>query len=379
VKKSARRVPLNEIENDGSALTLLLPGPDVLMLRAEIPAKSRQQVMRAAPYALEEQVAEEVENLHFVPGQREADGHYPVAVVARRVIASALARLAGWQVNRVLPSFLALPLPAQGWSVLAESEWVLLRTGTYSGFAVERANFAYFLSLALAESGAPEKIQVLQGDHEFALNPAQTQGIPLENRVHPHGALGWFAEGLAAMPASFPLNLRQGDFRQEDALALWWRPWRLSAALALLWLGIQGGAEGLAVARLEAQQQALRQQIEAAYREAFPDTRHLVNPRAQMEQQLAALRAAGNGQAEARGFLELLARLAGPLSQAEGGLLKRLDYRAPRLDLEMELATLQAWESLRQGLSAQGLAVETQYTNSRDNRVETRLRIEAGK
>ena len=74
--------PLEEALKDvgNRDVIALVPAGQTSTLSCDLPAKGAR--LRAAlPFALEEQVADEIENLHFAPGARRAGGDLPVAVV----------------------------------------------------------------------------------------------------------------------------------------------------------------------------------------------------------------------------------------------------------------------------------------------------------
>jgi type II secretion system protein L len=76
----AQAVPLSV----GAASRSSCPASDVLITESDAPAKSAAKLAQVIPYALEERVADEIENLHFAIGERSAEtGAVPVAVVAR--------------------------------------------------------------------------------------------------------------------------------------------------------------------------------------------------------------------------------------------------------------------------------------------------------
>ena len=66
----------------------LLPAGDVVTLDAELPARAGAKLLQAVPYALEEQVADDIDDLHFAIGARAADGRTPVCIVARSLMQS---------------------------------------------------------------------------------------------------------------------------------------------------------------------------------------------------------------------------------------------------------------------------------------------------
>src|SRR5512146_2141481 len=72
----------------GRHVIVLVPGTDVLSTHPELPpAKAGTQLHQLVPYALEEQLAEDIEDLHFAVGRRQGESaRVPVAVVARKLM-----------------------------------------------------------------------------------------------------------------------------------------------------------------------------------------------------------------------------------------------------------------------------------------------------
>jgi general secretion pathway protein L len=98
--------PLEEaVKDTGSREVIaLVPAGETSTLTCDLPAKGAR--LRAAlPFALEEQVADEIENLHFAPGARRAGGDLPVTVVAHDRMDAWLERLrdAGISPARLVP------------------------------------------------------------------------------------------------------------------------------------------------------------------------------------------------------------------------------------------------------------------------------------
>ena len=73
---------------------VLLPAEEILTTHVEVPVRSGKRLLAALPFAMEEQVADDVENLHFAAGKRLADGSTPVAVINRERMAGFMQRLA---------------------------------------------------------------------------------------------------------------------------------------------------------------------------------------------------------------------------------------------------------------------------------------------
>src|SRR5215470_4828946 len=68
----------------GRRVAVVVAASDVLVTESDAPAKSASKLAQVIPFALEERVADEIENLHFAIGERAADtGRVPVVVVTR--------------------------------------------------------------------------------------------------------------------------------------------------------------------------------------------------------------------------------------------------------------------------------------------------------
>ena len=71
----------------GRRVCLLVSGAEVLLAEPEVPVKAGAKLQQLVPYALEEQLAEDIEDLHFALGKRSAEStRVPVAVVARALL-----------------------------------------------------------------------------------------------------------------------------------------------------------------------------------------------------------------------------------------------------------------------------------------------------
>src|SRR5438477_4216957 len=78
----------------GQRVCALVPGAEVLLAEPEIPVKGGANLQQLVPYALEEQLADDIDDLHFAIGKRAGDSaRAPVAVVARALLDEWLATL----------------------------------------------------------------------------------------------------------------------------------------------------------------------------------------------------------------------------------------------------------------------------------------------
>src|SRR5580704_1784457 len=64
-------LPQAAIAASGRRLAVVVPSTDVLITDVELPVKSGVRVQQVVPYALEEQLAADIETLHFAVGARD--------------------------------------------------------------------------------------------------------------------------------------------------------------------------------------------------------------------------------------------------------------------------------------------------------------------
>ena len=359
---------------NGLRAVVLVPGIECLLTTVQIPGHSRKKLLQAVPYALEEHLSDEVENLHFAVAAAPEDGAWPVAVVSNHYMEALQQQIAdaGLDVQQVVPELLAIPYAENETSVLLDNEQALVRTGRSSGYAVDTDNLGLMLTGRRSEDedeampvlrliAAPGTLlpETIEYDGEVRLEPLLCD--PLEV----------FAQGLDAGA----INLLQGRFSRAAEWGQALRPWRATAALLLAGILVSNVVMGIDYYRLSRESEQLRAQIEKTFKTALPGTRRIVNPRVQMQQQLDKLqRQQGSGV----NFLTLLAQSGAVLKGRQGVDITGATFRAGRLDVDLTVADLQLLDQLKQALMQNGsLTVEIQSaTTGPDQRVQSRLRIQ---
>lgn len=363
-------------EQAGRRVIVLAPAAEVLLTQATVPTGSRQRARKAVPFALEEQLAEDIDAQHVALGDRSADGHWPVAVVARARMDGWLAQLhdAGVLPDRLLPEVLLLPLAAGAASLLLEAGTVLLRDAPWSAQSTTAAALPGLLELLAARDEAGVELNVWHCGGEL---PAWLGPVAAKVEPCPDGALSLFARTLAQPPDGL-IDLLQGDYSRKEQYGRLWRPWRAAAALLVAGVLIAAIHNVLTLRSLKAESAALGAQIAQVYTQAFPGGR-VVNARAQMEQQLKSLRAQRGAGGD--DFLGLLAQLGGVFAATPGLELVGANFREGHLDLELTANDIQTLERLKQQLTEKSaLAVDIQSaTAGSDQRVQGRLRVTGGR
>lgn len=359
-------------EANGLRVIVLMPGTDCLLTSVRVPGRKRKKLMQAVPYALEEQLSDDVDKLHFAIGTELSSGTWQVAVTNKQRMHALMAALgeAGLDVQHVLPEQLALPLPEGGTSVLIEQDMAVVRNSEHSGYAVDADNLGAVLTARKQDD--PDIEAVLQVYVEQDAAQADIGDYSGEIRVEHYARdpLGVFSKGLDIKA----INLLQGEFSHAGEWSRVLYPWRATAALLLAGVLISNAVMAVDYYRLSKESERLTMQIEDTFRKALPETRRLVNPRVQMQQKLDELQ---HGRRMDSRFLNLIGQAGVVIKNIEDVEITGANFRGGRLDLDISVGSLQLLDQLKQALTENGaLSVDIQSaTTGSDQRVKSRLRI----
>lgn len=356
----------------GRRIVLFVPGTDVRLTTVQVPARQMQKILQAAPYALEDQLAEDVDTLHFAiaadsPRRRTGEPR-PVAVVSREQMDAWLAPFKARNLRplAVVPETLALPAPEAGrWVGLAEAGRVTVRTGTFTGFICPLSELAGYLQIADPEARIPVRL--------FVTRDAEADFTRFER---PLELLPGYGSGLEVLSRSWKpdesINLLQGRYAPQEDWKRLAQPWRVAGALALVWAGLAVAQQAAAVVRAGQELQRQDELNLARYQALFPAETRIVDLARQAEQQLAALR---TGSRTPPLFL-LLGSIGSALAANPGLTLQSAQFRDGSLQLGLTGTDLQALENLRAWYGSHREAtLEVQSANAGAEGVQIRLKL----
>lgn len=336
-----------------------VPSEQVLFCAVKVPGKRPADWQQALPFVLEEQLAQPIEQLHFVVLHRQTQGEQAgltqVAVIDKHLMQSWVDELKvhGWgQAQLVADCFeLAWPAASTTDAVMptAESIWqvraretadiLLVRTGPFSGMAM-----------------ATPIVNQLAQQQQVALQAA-TDAAPLT------------PEQLKQ------LSLRQGGFQTEAQRNPHWKRWSGSVLLAVLLFGL-GMVQTLWQTQQALQEKdAYQKQSVQLFKTMFPEVSRIVNLRAQTKSKL------GGEQAQAvQGPGQLLQRIETPLRSFMGQkqlTLGAVSWQKARLQLEVTASDTQVLDRVLKALKAtDNLRVELKLKQIQATQVEASFYVQ---
>jgi len=356
----------------GKPVVLILPGEDVLITQVTLPIHQMAKLRKAIPYALEEKLASDVEELHFAIGQRNQDTS-DVAVIEKQRLDQWLEPFDKQQImpRAVVPDLLCLPWKPEEWTVLQEDDRALVRTGKYAGFCCDRDNIEPFLLAKLNNNvNPPNLIQ----DYLCGLGTALklTGDTPeIITQACGHSPLRILAQGWHPRQS---LNLLQGSYNTQTDLAKTLKPWRWAAIVFGLWLAASFTQKIIERQQLQQQLDHLRTQTEKVFRLSHPGIKRIVNPRAQMEQRLKALKEGGESSGD--DFMAMLTSSGKIIGQQPDISLDNISYRNGQLNFNITAKSLSQLDSLKQTLQKEtGLSTELRSADSSQDHASGQIRL----
>jgi general secretion pathway protein L len=371
---AAARIP-------GRRVCVLVGGADVLLAEPEVPVKAGAKLQQLVPYALEEHLAENIEDLHFAVGKRSAEStRVPVAVVTRALLDEwlSIVRGAGIEPDAVYADSELLPQnPGQAVALL-EADTVSVRPP--GGAPVTLPADALSEALEIARGGAEVSgtggrgLILYTGAPEWHQHSAQVEAARpyfdgIRVQLLAGGPLALFAQQL---PSTGAINLLQGAYAPVSSRGLGFKAWRVAAILL-------AGLIGLHVAGKAAELQLLKRherQLDASIRDTFRGSMHTEasasEARRLMERRIAGGRGAGEG------LLPALQALVQARATAPGTSVQSLNFHGGALEMKLSAPDATSLDRLSQTLRSNGWQADltggTNSGSSYEGRIQMRSR-----
>ena len=350
----------------------------------QLPTQNMQKMLKAVPYAIEEFIAEDIENVHFVIAKNKHNDLMAVVGIDRATLQNIIQKFqqASITIEKIIPDVLCLAANGQQWVCLNYLDMTYLQTDRLNGMAVSLDLLPYIISSKLQDEtqNPPEKILLFteqentgtfdQLQLESLNNGENIEKINIVYNKHPLVVFcGHYKQVLS-------LNLLQHEFKIKRKSSGLWQHWRLAASLAAIWLVLNLAVTGFKYTQIKNENNITKAKIEKTYKTAFPKSRKIINPRVQMEQKLKELKS-GAGSND-NGLVFLLAESFGTLSSDKKNItLQSLMFRNNRMDIGLDGNNLQAIENLNKNLNVNNKIKSVIISSSSEkDKVTGNIRIE---
>jgi general secretion pathway protein L len=358
---------------------LLIAGKSLLITKVDVPKGSRRTVTSAIPYALEEQMAEDIELIHCAWGERQENGSIPVAAVAKDFFMELLQLLSTVDIYpvKVIAEPLLLPWDNGGLSILVRNGNAIVRTGIISGFECSLEQLPLFiesLQNEIEEDHSYTNILVWGEQSEISdISPLLEKVGDQLTVEHSYSDLQLLTGSELKNPA---INLITGFQGPNSAQLV--QSWWLAVSMFLLAVTIYIGTAGYRYYSIHSEIDAVSLKSEELFRKTFPDVKRLIKSRlVEQGRQKLDQRRRAHGQVK-DDLLSLLLTL-GEVKQRHSTIeLINMEFRQNSLIVNLHAASVAQIEKFKQQLDASGSTTSVILSAiSKDKIVEARIKIEA--
>jgi len=343
-------------------VVVFVPASDIAIKRLKVPGSSQRAIRLAAPYMLEEELAQDVEQLFFAFSeikQDEQGNNCFLAALERQQLTLWLAWLADADIfcKLIIPDALALPFDNQNRSAVMLGEQVLIKLSEWQVMSFE-ANAWPIITKYFTD--------IEQNEHAIMAYSSLPQ-VPAELKVE------YLPEELPlailANNHSRKFNLLQGEFQVKEKRSATNTNWLWVAGIACVALVLNFSLKGAELYRLSHQQSVIEEEIISNYKVAFPETKRVKvsTVRSQLRQKLAEV---GNSDQSA-GFLPLLVKLEPALASVPEIKPQTLKFDGKRQEVRMQTIAknYQYFEKLKVALEKAGLTVNLGAQNNQGEQI----------
>ena len=369
----ARQGDLTEIltEAASSRLVLILPAASVVLHKVSILAKSRSQIEAALPYALEDELASDIEQMHFAYHTLDKQsGNQLVAVVDRDLVQRLRALIIQYQFESVtlLPQMLMIPWQADSWTLFVQREQALLRKDLSDGYAMD--------VIAMPELLTTER-ELYKQQHDSESAPElNIYNFSPDQEVEGGSLLGGDSEALAVMARYWldnpdqEINLFQGEYQIVRPMRDLLRQWGMAAGIAVIALVIYLMNVAVDNYLLARERDALEASMHSLYETIFNE-KPADDPADDMRKKLVALGSETGG--DSNNFISVILVSGKEFLADSQTSITRLRYTGNGVEVDLETTSIEQLEKLQQKLIAASVQAELKAVSNDNGKVRGRL------
>jgi general secretion pathway protein L len=344
----------------------VLPAERVFETQSELRIKSRKQLEQALSYDLEDQLAVEVDSLHFAY-QKNSDKNLDICVIDKTYLEQLIQFFADHNLllQQLISETTLLSQAPEEWLIIHNNQHCLLKAGKYS-YAIETENLILSLELLPDELEIPESIPVYTSSSFNLESPLTTFSTETSNH--------YFAQICQYYPTAPLLNLLQGPYQIKTTQA-----WRLIFTVGIAGILLFSSLYFYQLYQnyqLQQQESNLEHKITSIYKKSFPKARRIINPTSQMRSKLKKLE---GKQVKNGDFTPLLANLARIIHQQSTFELKQLDCQKQTLSINFSVPSLEKLEHFKNDLIQLGLQADVTSINKEENQINANITMTGGR
>lgn len=382
----------------GLEVVLILQGSHVFSTTVNIPSKQTKHIAQALPFMLEDNIGEDVEGLHFTPGERDSEGNVGVLSIRKSVVEELVDEFdrAGLPLTAIIPDMLCLPANENQWTFVTDGHQLITRTSQYQALSIELDALPILLN-ALFPAQEPENTQVAVPESLKVLVTQEFKSDNFENWLKTQ-----ITSHLVDIETELDLqhiestefvylcdNVNSETLKQSNLLNGPYKPvpkrapslfnWKPSAILLSIFVVLFVGFQYVQASKLEQQALQADNEAKALYKKYFPRDKRVFDVRKQMKSHLMNAKTGNEG----AGFLQLLAQVGEKMNEMNRGkkahvinpLRISFDQVQGQLKIDCTVPGFNDLDNLKNKLETLQLTVDIKRADQDGDKVKARVNV----
>ncbi len=348
-------------------IVAIIPGDEVLLLGCEVPGRTAGTVKKALPYALEEFVAGDIEDLHIAHEKIRPGQPVKCALISKQ-------RLSQWQdcfsraeiyPGNIISEGQLLTAEVNACTLVFNDGEVTIATND------ESASVARSEVLGLISNIALDKVVCVDGELTDIEISQLDASVVIENDLS-----GGFEYLVSRFNTANLINLLQGDYKVTASANGSSRAIAGIVGLLGIWLVVAMVSFGVEGYWAEKRADELSAEATSLYKAFFPGDSVPVSQGQLTRRLKAKLGGQVAGDENAQGFIDLLSRVSGSITGADKIQSLRFNHQRMELTFEILLPGFNELDPLKERASAQGVLLKVTNADNDGNSVRARLSAE---
>ena len=377
IKDSIKHGNLNDISDQekNNTVIIMLPGEEILSKSLILPIKSYAKLKQAIPFALEDDIASDIDDCHFAFEKSEIDESIIVNVIGRKLFKNYLNQLK--EIN-ISPSFVVsenscIYKTEDTINLIIEDAKAHGRCGYKEPYTLDIMDLSNIIK-ALESNNNIKHLQIsLSKNNDSIVKQISELADTYKSVDTKILSKGAFQEFIKNYFVQDHINLLQGDFKPKIKFEKVLKPWRKSTALAIFLLLSLLINNVLTTNKLVNYEANLSAYFLNEYKYFYSNARNVDDP-------IRIVNSIKNGaQLNMNNsiFLNGLDIISESVAKESNVQLSSLSFTDNRFNLRVLTSTLTSLDSLITNINTNSsLNAIIQTTNQSDNKVESRIEIQ---
>lgn len=356
---------LKNICADSEKVTIFLPQIDVLLTSEKLPPKANNQQLNAIAFAVEDHLAEDIDDCFFATTTQQIDHSVPVAVINREIMDSCVQLLSHHHLNvrSIIPEGYLCPWSGDDdllASICPIAEGYLIRYGQHESMYCEQSLAPQMIELLYQQKSSVQKKLEIYADED--LIDIELEGMSVVKK----SSVQLLSQ---TMDPSNCINLKQKEYQSAHQWIELLKHWRIPVVAMVILSLVFFSTNLIDLWKRDKQYDELIQQQNALLQQYLPEYEFSEQPKKQLIQVLAD----NNPGQEQVGFIDLMHEFSKLKTGFDAVIAQKIVYQQSSLAVNLETKDLNSMESFRAKLEESRFSVQIENVNINPDKTTGRL------